>query len=170
MKTTNLPALLLVGALLALAAPAQAGPIMTGSGLIWGIGDKVVTCAGDDRFCITIGVKPCDKTGVGNACDFARNLNAYCDEGSDCTINDPTDDRDHDLMPDEAESNVCGREVGRWLAGLSMTTRCNTHRDMEALPDDDRDGVPDGLEAWLCYVENDNTDLDGSCTGTNWTL
>lgn len=161
-----LPALALLG--LALASPVRASPVDTAWSVVSGRGDALVQCADDSCVHVEVDLGLCEREAAGNACGLLRSLGGWCDDG-DCSVGDPTLDRDHDLVPDSVEEAACGRAAVRHVADAqagTQATRCRSASDMGGLPDADRDGIPDSFEPGLCAVEDSNTGLDGSCDGT----
>lgn len=77
---------------------------------------------------------------------------------------------DGDAVPDQVESEICGRAAIRNLIATAgpVAGRCVSSVDYEppgVLPDEDGDFLPDPAEPPLCSVESQNTPADGWCSG-----
>lgn len=132
--------------------------------------DPIAACAGSyGDNCGDPGILPLcgeDRVALQNVCDAFGMVGRWCRAAADCSIGDPTLDRDHDLLSDEVEKTVCGRSSARVASAMAATayTRCKSPSDMSGFPDDDRDGLPDTVEPALCAIEDQNTAIDGSCS------
>lgn len=169
--TRPTPHLLAAAALLlALSPSAYASPVDSAWDAASGRGDRAVVCMRDG--CIGDEPESCDRLAFGSLCGIRGSLDAWCD--GDCGVGDPTMDRDHDHVSDEAEELVCGRRGYEAVQAHAETvaTRCDSPDDLAGLADRERDGLPDDLEPALCGVEDRTSDLDGSCdpSATDYTL
>ncbi len=123
--------------------------------------------------------------------NYEETVNDVRDDVAD-RVDDASQDEDRDFLPDEAEAQICGRaavrdainERGRGDLGVCWSS---TNYELPRIPgapslgpvlslvygsigDGDRDLIPDNVEPTLCSVEDQNTDLDGSCSGNDYSL
>lgn len=103
-------------------------------------------------------------------------------------------DEDGDYVPDLLEGQICGRQAVRnQVNNPTVPLRCRSSSDVQNelispgelinglyrlvletidqyMPNVDRDGdnVPDALEPTICSLEDQNSGVDGSCTGDDY--